>query len=51
MLGVAANNFLGFALCLLSVRSVPLRSFSVGAALLLGLFCYDIYFVFGTDVM
>lgn len=28
--GVAVNNFLGFSLCLLSVRSVPLRSFAVG---------------------
>ena len=50
-LGVAANNFLGFALCLLSVRSVPLRSFRVGGALLTGLFLYDVYFVFGTDIM
>ena len=27
------------------------NSFKVGAALLIGLFFYDIYFVFGTDVM
>ena len=26
--GVAANNFMGFSLCLLSVRSVPLRRFA-----------------------
>jgi len=51
LFGVAGNNFLAFSLCLLSIRSVPLRSFAVGGALLLGLFFYDIYFVFGSDVM
>ena len=44
-------NFLGWSLALLGPRTVPLRSFKVGAALLGGLFLYDIFFVFGSDVM
>lgn len=44
-------NFLGWSLALLAPRTVPLRSFKVGAALLGGLFLYDIFFVFGSDVM
>jgi hypothetical protein len=44
-------NFLGWSLALLAPRTVPLRSFGVGAALLGGLFLYDIFFVFGSDVM
>ena len=44
-------NFLGWSLALLAPRTVPLRSFGVGAALLGGLFIYDIFFVFGSDVM
>ena len=43
-------NFLGWSLALLAPRTVPLRSFGVGAALLGGLFLYDIFFVFGSDV-
>jgi len=44
-------NFLGWSLALLAPRTVPLRSFGVGAALLGGLFLYDVFFVFGSDVM
>ena len=48
---VASANFLAWALALATIRAVPLRSFGVGALLLGGLFCYDVYFVFFSDVM
>ncbi|KAJ1457771.1 signal peptide peptidase-domain-containing protein [Pelagophyceae sp. CCMP2097] len=49
--GVAVSNFLAWSLALLAVRTVPLKSFRVGATLLAGLFFYDIFFVFGSDIM
>ena len=48
---VAAANFLAWSLALFAARTVPVRSFKVGAALLFGLFCYDVFFVFGSDIM
>ena len=48
---VGAANFLGWSLALFAARTVPLRSFAVGAALLGGLFFYDIFFVFASDIM
>jgi minor histocompatibility antigen H13 len=48
---VSAANFLGWSLALFAARTVPLRSFAVGAALLGGLFFYDIFFVFASDIM
>ena len=44
-------NVLAWSLAILAVRAVPLRSFKVAALLLAGLFFYDVFFVFGTDIM
>ena len=45
------SNALAWALAMASLASISLGSFQTGAILLLGLFCYDIFFVFGTDIM
>jgi hypothetical protein len=36
---------------MVSLGAISLGSFQTGAILLAGLFCYDIFWVFGTDVM
>ena len=45
------NNFLGILFCIFAIQSIFLGNFKVGAILLSGLFIYDIFWVFGTDVM
>jgi minor histocompatibility antigen H13 len=45
------NNVMAFALCVVTMELVHLKSFATGALLLSGLFFYDIFWVFGTDVM
>mmetsp|Transcript_11009 Transcript_11009/g.16459 ORF Transcript_11009/g.16459 Transcript_11009/m.16459 type:complete len:387 (+) Transcript_11009:62-1222(+) len=47
----AANNFLGVLFSLQAIRSISIGSYQNGAILLTGLFLYDIFWVFGTDVM
>ena len=46
-----ANNALGILFCVFAIQSIFLGNFKVGAILLCGLFLYDIFWVFGTDVM
>lgn len=46
-----ANNLIGIAMCLQAMESLSLGSYQTGAVLLSLLFFYDIFFVFGTDVM
>ncbi|KAH9253725.1 hypothetical protein BASA81_008343 [Batrachochytrium salamandrivorans] len=46
-----ANNLIGAALSLQAIESLSLGTFQNGAYLLVFLFFYDIFFVFGTDVM
>lgn len=46
-----ANNLIGAALSLQAIESLSLGTFQNGACLLVFLFFYDIFFVFGTDVM
>lgn len=46
-----SNNLFGIAFCIQALSLITLDSFYSGAALLLGLFFYDIFFVFATDVM
>jgi len=46
-----ANNILGEAFCIQGIAFMSLGSYSVGCILLGGLFFYDIFWVFGTDVM
>jgi minor histocompatibility antigen H13 len=46
-----ANNILAFGICVAGIESIPIKSFKASALLLCGLFLYDIFWVFGTDVM
>jgi len=46
-----ANNFIGLAFCVQGVSLISLGSYQTGCILLGGLFFYDIFWVFGTDVM
>jgi minor histocompatibility antigen H13 len=45
------NNVLGICFCLQGVERFSLGTYKIGAILLVGLFFYDIFWVFGTDVM
>eukprot|EP01147_Barroeca_monosierra_P003172 gene3172-5915_t len=46
-----ANNVLGLSFAITGIEFMPLDKFQYGAMLLGGLFVYDIFWVFGTDVM
>lgn len=46
-----ASNIFGVAFTLSAIRLIELDTFNTGWILLAGLFIYDIFFVFGTDVM
>jgi minor histocompatibility antigen H13 len=46
-----ANNVLGLAFSVQAITMVPLGSWQIGCILLVGLFFYDIFWVFATDVM
>lgn len=45
------SNVLGLSFSVSGITYLSLGSYKVGAILLLGLFVYDIFWVFGTDVM
>ena len=45
------NNVLGISFCVQTIERVSLGSYKIGAILLAGLFFYDIFWVFGTEVM
>lgn len=45
------SNVVGGCLAISGIRTIRLDSFSTGFIMLAGLFLYDIYFVFGTEVM
>ena len=45
------NNLIGIAFSICGIESLVLPSFQVGFILLWGLFFYDIFWVYGTDVM
>lgn len=47
----AINNLLAWAIATSALGVLALESFAAGAALLVGLFCYDAFFVFKSDVM
>lgn len=47
----ALNNYIGVSIALGALGTVALESFAAAATLLLGLFCYDAFFVFKSDVM
>jgi minor histocompatibility antigen H13 len=46
-----ANNIMGFAFSLQAISMLNLGSYKIGCSLLGGLFIYDIFWVFATDVM
>lgn len=46
-----ANNFLGLSFSIQAISLISLGSYKVGCILLGGLFFYDIFWVFGTEVM
>jgi minor histocompatibility antigen H13 len=45
------NNLFGISFCIQALEKISIGSYKVGAILLVGLFFYDIFWVFGTDVM
>ncbi|CAD5219438.1 unnamed protein product [Bursaphelenchus okinawaensis] len=45
------NNLLGIGFSVYGIENLHLASFKAGLFLLIGLFFYDIFWVFGTDVM
>jgi len=45
------NNVLGICFCIQGIERFSLGTYKIGAILLTGLFFYDIFWVFGTDVM
>mmetsp|Transcript_13758 Transcript_13758/g.25951 ORF Transcript_13758/g.25951 Transcript_13758/m.25951 type:complete len:339 (+) Transcript_13758:990-2006(+) len=45
------NNLIGVTFSIFALESIPVSSFPVGYLLLGGMFFFDIFFVFGTDVM
>ncbi|GKY99671.1 hypothetical protein MPSEU_000921100 [Mayamaea pseudoterrestris] len=45
------NNLMGISFCLQGVSKFSLGTYKIGAILLVGLFFYDIFWVFGTEVM
>jgi len=47
----ALNDCLGWGIAMASLGVLALESFAAAAALLVGLFCYDAFFVFKSDVM
>jgi len=47
----ALNNVLGISFCLQGIQRFSLGTYKIGAILLIGLFFYDIFWVFGTEVM
>lgn len=42
------NNIFGVSFCLLGLRMIGLHNFKVGAIMLIGLFFYDVFWVFGS---
>ncbi|OII72979.1 minor histocompatibility antigen [Cryptosporidium ubiquitum] len=45
------HNIFAIAFCIQAISLISIGSFKIGAILLIGLFVYDIFWVFGTDVM
>ncbi|KAK0398188.1 hypothetical protein QR680_002464 [Steinernema hermaphroditum] len=45
------NNLLGIAFSIYGIENLHLTSFKAGTWLLVGFFVYDVFWVFGTDVM
>ena len=46
-----ANNIIGVSLCVAAIMLIKVKDFKTGLIILWGLFLYDIFWVFKTDVM
>jgi len=46
-----ANNIIGLCFCIQAISFLSIGSYKIGCILLTGLFFYDIFWVFGTEVM
>uniref|UniRef100_A0A7S2V0H1 Minor histocompatibility antigen H13 n=1 Tax=Fibrocapsa japonica TaxID=94617 RepID=A0A7S2V0H1_9STRA len=47
----ALNNLMGISFCVQGLAKISIGSYKIGAILLAGLFVYDVFWVFGTEVM
>jgi len=45
------NNVIGICFCIMGIQQFSLGTYKIGAIMLIGLFFYDIFWVFGTPVM
>ena len=45
------NNIIGIFFCIFAIQNLFLGNFKIGTLLLVALFFYDVFWVFGTDVM
>lgn len=45
------NNLLGVALSVIAISNVSIGSYKIAVTLLIGMFVYDVFWVYGTDVM
>ena len=45
------NNLFGISFSIIGIKALVVPNFKIGYLLLLGLFFYDIFWVYGTDVM
>ena len=45
------NNIIGICLSIQAIEKISIGSYKIAVVLLLGMFVYDIYWVYGTDVM
>ena len=45
------NNIIGICLSIQAIEKISIGSYKIAVVLLLGMFIYDIYWVYGTDVM
>ena len=45
------NNIIGICLSIQAIEKISIGSYKIAVVLLLGMFVYDIYWVYGTEVM
>ena len=45
------NNIIGICLSIQAIEKISIGSYKIAVVLLLGMFVYDVYWVYGTDVM
>ena len=45
------NNMIGMCVSIQAIEKISIGSYKIAAGLLLGMFIYDVYWVYGTEVM